>query len=114
VTDCLFCRIATGEIPAQFVYEDDSVVAFHDVDPQAPVHVLVVPRRHVPNLPVAAAEDPELIARVVAVVAQVAALQGIDESGYRSVVNTGPDAQQSVQHLHFHVIGGRQLGWPPG
>jgi histidine triad (HIT) family protein len=113
VTECLFCRIATGEIPAQFVYEDDAVVAFQDVNPQAPVHVLVIPRKHVPTL-TAAADDPELVARVVAAAAVVAAQQGIEESGYRTVVNTGPDAQQSVQHLHLHVIGGRPLGWPPG
>jgi histidine triad (HIT) family protein len=113
VTDCLFCRIVSGEVPAQFVYEDDAVVAFPDINPQAPVHVLVVPRRHVPDL-TAAAEDPDLVARVTAGAAKVAALQGIGDSGYRTVVNTGPDAQQSVQHLHVHVIGGRQMGWPPG
>jgi histidine triad (HIT) family protein len=114
VTDCLFCRIAAGEIPAQVVYEDDDVLAFRDIDPQAPVHVLVIPRRHVANLTVAASEDPELVARVTAAAAAVAAQEGVSQSGYRTVVNTGPDAQQSVEHLHLHVIGGRQLGWPPG
>lgn len=113
MTDCLFCRIAAGEIPTDFVYEDDDVVAFRDINPQASVHILVVPRRHVPDL-TAAAEDSDLIGRVVSVVAKVAADQGVDRSGYRSVVNTGPDAQQSVQHLHVHVIGGRQMDWPPG
>jgi histidine triad (HIT) family protein len=113
VTDCLFCRIAAGEIPTDFVYEDDEVVAFPDINPQAPVHVLVVPRRHVPNL-TEAAQDPVLVGHVTAAVAKVAADQGVGESGYRSVVNTGSDAQQSVQHLHVHVIGGRQMGWPPG
>lgn len=111
MTECLFCRIVAGEIPAQVVYEDDAVVAFRDVNPQAPVHVLVVPREHVPTLTAAAAD---LVGRVAAAATTVAAQQGIEESGYRTVVNTGPDAQQSVPHLHFHVIGGRQLGWPPG
>jgi histidine triad (HIT) family protein len=113
VTDCLFCKIASGEIPAEFVYEDDVVVAFPDINPQSPVHVLVVPRRHIADL-TAAAHDPDLLGRVTAAAAQVAADQGVAESGYRTVVNTGPDAQQSVQHLHLHVMGGRPFGWPPG
>lgn len=114
MTDCLFCRIAAGEIPAQVVYEDDAVIAIQDIDPQAPVHVLVIPRRHVANLAAAASEDPQLVSQLATAAAEVAAQQGVSDSGYRTVANTGPDAQQSVEHLHLHVIGGRQLGWPPG
>ena len=112
--DCLFCKIAAGEIPTQFVYEDDHVVAFPDINPTAPVHVLVIPRKHVPNLSAAADEDLALVGRVAQVAGVVAERQGVAESGYRAVANTGQDAQQSVQHFHLHVIGGRPLGWPPG
>jgi histidine triad (HIT) family protein len=114
VTDCLFCRIAAGEIPAEFVYQDEDVVAFPDINPQAPVHVLVIPRRHVPDLTAAAGADAPLLSKLGAAAARVAVSQGIADSGYRSVINTGPNAQQSVHHLHVHVIGGRELGWPPG
>jgi histidine triad (HIT) family protein len=110
----LFCRIAAGEIPADFVYQDEDVVAFPDISPQAPVHVLVIPRRHVESLSTAAQADPQILASLGSAAARVAESQGIAESGYRSVINTGADAQQSVPHLHVHVIGGRELGWPPG
>lgn len=102
--DCIFCKIANGQIPVPFVYEDDLVVAFRDAQPQAPVHVLVVPREHHVNL--ADGVAPELAAALLAAVPKVAAATGIADSGYRVIVNNGPDARQSVQHLHVHVLGG--------
>jgi len=109
VTDCLFCRIALGEIPADVVYQDDSVVAFRDIEPQAPVHVLVIPREHVPNVTELTEENQSLASDLMLAAARVAAREGIAYSGYRLVVNNGPDTLQSVHHLHVHVLGGRRL-----
>lgn len=109
---CIFCRIASGEIPAARVAESDAAVAFRDLNPQAPVHVLVVPRRHVASL-ADAAEGDELGALLL-LAREVARLEGIAASGYRVVTNSGADAGQTVHHLHLHVLGGRALGWPPG
>ncbi len=111
MTTCLFCRIAGGEIPAAIVYQDAFSVAFRDLDPQAPVHVLVIPRKHVPSIADLGGED---CARQMEAIQRVAEQEGIAETGYRVVTNCGPDAQQSVFHLHWHVLGGRSLGWPPG
>jgi histidine triad (HIT) family protein len=111
---CLFCRIVARAVPATVVREDEATVAFRDVDPQAPTHVLVVPRRHVPTVVALAYEAPEEVAPLMAAVAAVAQQEGIAESGYRTVFNTGPDAQQSVFHAHVHVLGGRPMTWPPG
>lgn len=112
--DCLFCRIVTGEIPATIVREDETTVAFRDLDPQAPTHVLVVPRRHVPTVGALALEAPGEVAPLIAAVAAVAVDEGVAEAGYRSVFNTGRQAQQSVFHAHVHVLGGRPMTWPPG
>ncbi len=114
MTDCLFCAIGAGEIPADLVHSDDAVLAFRDIDPQAPVHVLVIPRAHVANAAELAASDPALIGRLLQVAGAIAESEGIAESGYRIVTNTGEGAGQSVHHLHFHVLGGRGLSWPPG
>jgi histidine triad (HIT) family protein len=111
---CLFCRIVAGDIPATVVREDDHTVAFRDVDPQAPTHVLVVPRRHVPTVADLAREAPDEVAPLMAAAAGVAELEGVARSGYRAVFNTGKDAQQSVLHAHVHVLGGRAMTWPPG
>jgi histidine triad (HIT) family protein len=113
-SDCIFCRIVAGEIPAKFVHEDDRAVAFHDASPQAPVHVLVVPRRHVANVLEAQATAPEVAGHLVAVATALARQLGIADSGFRLVVNQGDDGGQSVHHLHLHLLGGRELGWPPG
>lgn len=110
--DCLFCRIVSGTIPAKLVAQSDDCVAFRDIDPKAPVHVLVIPRKHVPSLD--ALEDPMLLARIGTMATEVARAEGIASSGYRTVINTGPDAGQSVAHLHMHVLGGRRMNWPPG
>jgi histidine triad (HIT) family protein len=112
VSDCLFCRLAAGEVPARLVHEDERVLAFHDVNPQAPVHVLVIPREHVENAH--ELEDGELLARVFQVARKVADEQGISDGGYRLVFNVGDDAGQSVPHAHLHVMGGRRMTWPPG
>jgi len=109
---CLFCRIAKGEIPTTFVAETDEAVAFRDIDPKAPVHVLVIPRQHLTSL--ATAEDEEVLGQLLMLAAKVARTEGISESGYRVVANTGRDGGQSVDHLHFHVLGGRKMTWPPG
>ncbi len=107
VEECLFCRIASGEISANIVYEDDGVVAFDDISPQAPVHTLVIPRTHYDNM--SDGVSPEAMAEVFGVVPEVARLKGVDESGYRVIVNNGPDANQTVGHLHVHIIGGSAM-----
>jgi histidine triad (HIT) family protein len=109
---CLFCRIVSGEIPAKLVAETPECVAFRDIDPQAPTHVLVIPREHVPSL--SEATDPALVGRMALLAAEVARSEGIAESGYRTVINTGPDAGQAVFHIHLHLLGGREMRWPPG
>jgi histidine triad (HIT) family protein len=114
MSDCLFCRIVRGEIPAKIVYENEHVLAFHDIQPQAPVHVLVIPKVHVESLAQLTGEHRELAAELLFAVQQVARITGIEGSGYRTVANTGAHGGQSVFHLHLHVLGGRPLGWPPG
>lgn len=110
--DCLFCRIVRGEIPATLVAETDDCIAFRDIDPKAPTHVLVIPRAHVASLVDAA--DPALVGKVVLLAAEIAEREGLGERGFRTVINTGPDAGQTVFHLHLHLLGGRPLDWPPG
>ena len=115
MADCLFCKVAAGEIPAKVVKRTADAVAFHDIDPKAPVHVLVIPTRHVPAVRNAEGKDGEaLLGRLLALSAEVASELGLDPRGYRIVTNTGSDAGQSVDHLHLHVMGGRKMGWPPG
>lgn len=114
MTDCLFCRIATGEIPAQVVFDNEHVVAFRDVDPQAPVHVLVIPRAHIGGVGDAAEDRRELLGELLLAATEVARREGVAGSGYRLVINNGRDANQTVPHLHVHVLGGRHMGWPPG
>lgn len=111
-SECLFCRIASGNIPAGLVAETDDAVAFRDINPQAPLHVLVIPRMHIDSL--ATATDSALLGSLMTLAARIAKEQGYAESGYRTVVNTGPDGGQSVGHLHIHVLAGRHLDWPPG
>jgi histidine triad (HIT) family protein len=111
--DCLFCKIVAGEIPSDRVYEDDAVLAFRDINPQAPTHVLLVPRRHVPDVQSLTDEDGPMLAELFGAVRRVAGEAGI-EGGYRVVTNVGADAGQSVFHLHLHVLGGRPMRWPPG
>lgn len=114
--DCLFCKIADGRIPAKIVYKDDDVVAFKDINPVAPHHILFVPKRHIGSMAELTVEDGELLGKLFAAAALVARDESLayPERGYRFVSNVGPDAGQSVQHLHFHLLGGRQFAWPPG
>ena len=112
--NCLFCKIAEGKIPSKIVYQDEDVVAFEDTNPQAPYHILLIPRRHIASMADLTEEDGTLLARLFMVAAKLAHKLGFDESGYRFVTNVGPDAGQSVFHLHFHLLGGRKFAWPPG
>lgn len=110
---CLFCRIVAGELASERVHEDAQVIAFRDVAPRAPTHVLVIPRRHVPGAQALTDEDAPLLAALFATLRAVADAEGL-QGGYRIVTNVGPDAGQSVAHLHFHLLGGRPMSWPPG
>jgi histidine triad (HIT) family protein len=112
--DCLFCRIVAGDVPSDTVAANDHAVAFRDIAPIAPTHVLVIPRAHHPNLAALAEADAQLLAEVVHLAKQVAETEGIASDGYRLVANTGAAAHQSVFHAHLHVVGGRPMGWPPG
>ena len=112
--NCLFCRIVAGEVPAETIYQDERCIAFRDINPQAPVHVLVIPRDHMESLDEAARKDEAPLGHLLRVAARVANEEGLSESGYRAVINTGAGAGQSVFHLHLHVLGGRPLNWPPG
>lgn len=111
MNDCVFCRIAAGEIPAKIIREENAALAFHDLQPQAPIHVLVIPTRHVAS---AAEADSVTLGAVMALAAKVARDLGLDERGYRLVTNVGREGGQSVHHLHVHLLGGRQMAWPPG
>ncbi|WP_437599647.1 histidine triad nucleotide-binding protein [Sorangium sp. So ce590] len=111
---CIFCKIVNKEIPSKVVLEDEHVFAFHDVNPQAPTHVLVVPKRHIAGMAEAAPEDEAVLGRLLLAARRVAELTGIAESGFRTVVNSGANAGQTVFHLHVHVMGGRPMAWPPG
>ena len=115
MSDCIFCRIAAKEIPSNTVYEDEQVIAFRDLEPQAPEHVLIIPKKHVGSLLGLEQEDKELAAHImVDVIPAVAQKLGVDENGFRIVVNTGKDGNQTVTHLHVHLLGGRLMQWPPG
>jgi len=111
---CIFCRIAEGSLPARTVLETDDLLAFHDLNPQAPTHVLVIPRRHLDSLAALGPDDAGLAGALLAGAAEVARREGLEPGGYRVVTNIGEDGGQSVGHLHLHVLGGRPLGWPPG
>ncbi len=113
-SDCLFCRIIAGELSAQTVYSDDSVVAIRDISPQAPIHVLLLSRKHIPSVRDLGEADKELIGKICAVGTELATREGIAEDGYRLVVNIGRNGGQTVDHLHVHMLGGRRMTWPPG
>jgi histidine triad (HIT) family protein len=113
VDSCIFCKIANGTIPSAKVYEDENYYAFRDISPAAPVHVLIIPKRHIANV-VEGAAVPGLLEELMAAGAKVAIQEGLEENGFRLVINTGEDGGQSVRHLHLHVLGGRKLAWPPG
>ena len=110
---CLFCKIMAGEIPSKKVFEDDRTYAFRDINPQAPTHILVVPRKHIGSLTEADAQDQELLGYLHLVAARIAGSEGLS-AGFRTVINTGNDGGQTVDHLHIHLLGGRSMHWPPG
>ena len=114
MSDCLFCGIVEGKIKANIVYQNDLVVAFNDIGPKAPVHVLIIPRKHIVGVLDVTVDDGAVIAEIFQVAARLARELGIADSGFRVVVNSGPDSGQSVFHLHYHLLGGRQMSWPPG
>ncbi|MCP4202177.1 MAG: histidine triad nucleotide-binding protein [bacterium] len=112
--DCIFCRIASGDIPANKVYEDDAIVAFHDLEPQAPVHVLLIPRRHISTLLDTSPDESELLGSLQSRAVEIARELGLDAKGFRLVTNCLAEAGQSVFHIHLHLLGGRKFTWPPG
>ena len=112
--ECLFCRVAAGDVPASIVYQDEDLVAFNDTNPQAPMHVLIVPRKHIPTTSDVSETDEALIGRMLRRAAAIAAERGYAERGYRTVFNCNSDAGQTVFHVHLHALAGRGLGWPPG
>ena len=112
--DCLFCKIAAGEIPSTKVYEDDLVYAFRDIEPQAPVHVLIIPKQHISSANEINDENCAIVGHIFKVAAEIAKNEGIAEEGYRIVTNIGENGGQTVKHLHYHMLGGRSLQWPPG
>src|ERR1700678_4108270 len=112
-SDCLFCKVVAGSIPAKRVYEDDLCLCFADIHPQAPTHLLIIPREHIPSLANTQEKHTPLLGHLTATAAAIARSSGLD-GGYRVVINTGPDGGQTVDHLHLHLLGGRHMGWPPG
>ena len=114
VDDCLFCKIAAGDIPADVVYENDDVVAFRDINPQAPTHVLIIPRRHISTINDLEDEDDQIVGRLFLAAREIAAAEGFADVGYRVTMNCNAAAGQTVFHIHLHLLGGRGLGWPPG
>jgi histidine triad (HIT) family protein len=114
MTECLFCRIIRKELPSRPVYEDDRVYAFEDIHPQAPVHILVIPKEHIPSLAESPAGSEDLLGRLLTAARDIARERDISGSGYRLVLNTGGDSGQAVDHIHVHLLGGRRMSWPPG
>lgn len=114
IMDCVFCRISQDKTPAKKIYQDNDIIAFHDINPQAPVHVLIISRRHLTNLLDVNSQDESLIGRMLVVATQVAKKLNVSETGFRIVINTNKDAGQSIDHLHIHLLGGRKMQWPPG
>jgi histidine triad (HIT) family protein len=114
MSDCIFCKIAAGEIPSAVVYEDDQLFAFKDINPAAPVHILIIPKQHITSALEIDQENSDLIGQIYVAAAKIAKEMGIDGTGFRIVNNCGSDGGQTVGHIHFHLLGGRELGWPPG
>lgn len=114
MTDCIFCKIVSGEIPSKKVYEDDYILAFYDISPEAPVHVIIIPKKHIQSVNQLNAEDGELIGKIFLSAKEITKKLGVSEKGYRIVNNCGEQGGQTVQHLHYHLLGGRDMTWPPG
>lgn len=114
MSDCLFCKIRDGEIPSETVYENDDILAFKDVNPHSPTHVLIVPRKHIATINDLEGEDAKIMGEMMMVAQEIAKTEGVAESGFRLVINTNDDAGQTVHHIHMHLMGGRNMAWPPG
>ncbi len=114
MSDCLFCKIFKKEISSRIVYEDNEIMAFEDINPQAPVHLLIIPAKHIESINDIKEEDKELIGKMFLIAKKIAKEKGLSESGYRTIFNTGKDAGQAVFHIHLHLLGGRKMSWPPG
>lgn len=114
MSDCIFCKIASGQIPTNYIYEDDKVVAFSDIEPQAPTHILIIPKEHIPSAMELTEGNAEIVSRIFLVAGKIAKEKGFDKDGFRLVNNCGRDGGQTVGHLHFHLLAGRYLQWPPG
>jgi histidine triad (HIT) family protein len=114
MSDCIFCKIGAGEIPSDKVFEDDSILAFRDIQPQAPIHIVIIPKRHIETMNDFTEADSGLISDMMLACKRIAAEQGLSENGYRIVINCNSDGGQSVSHIHAHVLGGRRMSWPPG
>lgn len=114
MSDCIFCKIATGQIKTDFVFNDEGVVAFRDINPQAPVHILVIPKKHVERVSTLAQDDFPLVGQIHRAIQRIAKMEGLEGQGFRVVTNDGANAGQTVLHLHYHILGGRRFGWPPG
>lgn len=114
VENCIFCKIINGEIPCEKIYEDEKVISFKDINPEAPIHVLIIPKKHISSVNDLMEEDAEIIGHIFMVGKEIAVRLGVESSGYRIVTNCGKDAGQTVEHIHFHLLGGRSLQWPPG
>lgn len=114
MSDCIFCKIIDGEIPGDIVYQDDRVIAINDIDPKAPVHILIMPKKHIPSLLEIKEEEQSILSHIMMVAAGLAGEKGISEKGFRVVNNCGEEGGQSVGHIHFHLLGGRYMQWPPG
>ena len=114
MTDCLFCKIRDGEIPSETVYENDDILAFKDVNPHSPKHILIVPRKHIATINDMEGEDAKIMGEMMLAAQEIAKTEGVAESGFRLVINTNDDAGQTVHHIHMHLMGGRNMAWPPG
>ncbi len=114
MSDCIFCKIASGQIPTNYIYEDDRVVAFNDIEPQAPTHILIIPKEHIPSAMELTEENASIVSHIFLVASKIAKEKGFDKDGFRLVNNCGKDGGQTVGHLHFHLLAGRYLQWPPG
>jgi histidine triad (HIT) family protein len=112
--DCIFCKIVNGDIPADFIYQDESVLAFRDINPQAPTHILIIPKKHIERISDIDIEDADLVSKMVLAAKKIAQDESISESGFRLVFNNNKDAGQEVFHIHLHLLGGRKFSWPPG
>lgn len=114
MADCLFCKIAEGEIPAKIEHDDDLAVAFHDINPQAPIHIIIIPRKHIPTVIDVEKNDYEVMGYLYRVASMIAEKENISQDGFRLVINCGKSAGQEIQHIHIHMLSGRNFGWPPG